>query len=143
METSLIDTVAKYFYFLSLDEQITFAASFRVLGDLKAQGYMEPEHRRQWISALHKYRDKLKKFPRRDWSHSPTEPGFVLPKGLDITAWSNFLMNGDVQEVESVLLSRILNMTDEEVAEGLGVTVGTVRYRVGRGLRAMGGYLES
>lgn len=143
MESSLIDTVAKYFYFLSLDEQITFSASFRVLGELKTHGYMEPEHRRQWITTLHKYRDKLKKFPRRDWSHSPNELGFVLPKGLDITAWSNFLMNGDGQEVEAVLLSRILHLPDEDVAEGLGVTVGTVRYRVGRGLRAMGGYLES
>ncbi len=143
METSLIDTVAKYFYFLSLDEQITFAASFRVLGDLKAQGHMESEHRRQWIATLHKYRDKLKKFPRRDWSHSPDEKGFELPKGLDLAAWSNFMMNGDQQEIEAVLLSRILHFSDQDVADGLGVTVGTVRYRVGRGLRAMGGYLES
>lgn len=143
MEASLIDTVAKYFYFLSLDEQITFGASFRVLGELKAQGLMEPEHCGRWIATLHKYREKIKKIPRRDWAHSPDERGFELPRGFDISAWRNFLNNGDVQEVEAVLLSRILNLSDEYVAEGLGVTTGTVRYRVGRGLRAMGGYLES
>lgn len=143
MEASLIDTVAKYFYFLSLDEQVTVGACFRVLGDVKAQGYMEPAHRAQWIRIAHHYRDKIKKLPRRNWNLSPGEKGFLFPKGFDISGWINFLNNGDLQEVEAVLLSRILCLPDEEVAAGLGVTVGTVRYRVGRGLRAMGGYLES
>ena len=104
---------------------------------------MEPQHRGQWIAILHKYREKLKKFPRRDWQHNPEEKGFVLPKGFDMQGWQNFITNSDIQEVEAVLLSRILHLPDEEVAQGLGVTVGTIRYRVGRGLRALGGYLES
>ena len=50
LDDQLIDTVAKYFYFLSLDEQITFAASFRVMGDLKAQGWMGEADRGRWIA---------------------------------------------------------------------------------------------
>ncbi len=143
METSLIDTVAKYFYFLSLDEQVAVGTSFRVLSEIKSQGYMDLSHRAQWIALAHRYRDKIKKIPRREWVLSPGEKGFSFPKGFDTSGWINFLNNGDVQEVEAVLLSRILNLPDEEVAAGLGVTIGTVRYRVGRGLRAMGGYIES
>ena len=36
-----------------------------------------------------------------------------------------------------------LGFSDQEIAAGLGVTAGTVRYRVGRGLRHLGGYIES
>lgn len=143
METSLIDTVAKYFYFLSLDEQIAVGASFRVLSEIKAQGFMAPEHRPHWIEQAHRYRDKIKKMPKREWIHSTGEKGFIFPKGFDLSGWINFLNNGDLQEVEAVLLSRILLIPEEEVATALGVSVGTVRYRVGRGLRVMGGYLES
>ncbi len=55
----------------------------------------------------------------------------------------DLLSNGEPSEVEAVLLSKILGFSDNEIAEGLGVTSGTVRYRIGRGLRHLGGYLES
>ena len=143
METSLIDTVAKYFYFLTLDEQLTFAASFRVLGDLKTQGQMSDPFRPRWVGVMRRYRGQLGQFVGRDWAHATGEHGFVLPKGFALTGWSNFLHNGDIHEIESVLFTRILGFSDEDVALGLGVTVGTIRYRTGRGLRSLGGYLES
>ena len=143
METSVIETVAKYFYFTSLNEQLTFAASFRVLNELKANGWIEDGHRDRWVALLTKWRSKMRKISPRDWAHYPEEKGFVPPDNFNTAAWSNFMANGEPSEVEAVLLSRILGFTDGEMASGLGVTVGTVRYRVGRGLRHLGGYLES
>lgn len=143
MESSVIETVAKYFYFTSLNEQLTFAASFRVLNELKANGWIEDGHRGRWVALLTKWRAKMRKISPRDWAHYPEERGFVPPENFNTAAWSNFISNGDPSEVEAVLLSRILGFTDAEMAGGLGVTVGTVRYRVGRGLRHLGGYLES
>jgi DNA-directed RNA polymerase specialized sigma24 family protein len=143
METSVIETVAKYFYFSTLNEQLTFACSFRVLGELKAGGWIEGQRRDRWIATLTKWRTKMRRTSPRDWDHFPNEKGFELPAGFKIEAWNNFLNNGEPSEVEAVLLSRILTFSDDEIAIGLGVTRGTVRYRVGRGLRHLGGYLES
>lgn len=143
MATSVIDTVAKFFYFCTLDERVTFAASFRVLGELKNGGWIDGGHRSRWVAQLSKWRQKLGSVAPRDWAHTPGDAGFQVPPQFNPTAWSNFLTYGDPLEIEAVLLSRILNFTDDEIASGLGVTRGTVRYRVGRGLRRLGGFLES
>lgn len=143
MEPSVIETVAKYFYFSTLNEQLTFACSFRVLGELRAGGWIENGRRDRWVAVLSKWRGKMRRISPRDWKHYPNEKGFELPPTFKAEAWNNFLNNGEPSEVEAVLLSRILGFADEEIAEGLGVTRGTVRYRVGRGLRHLGGYLES
>lgn len=143
MDASVIETVAKYFYFTSLSEQMTFACSFRVLGELKAQGWMEPGHRDRWVKVLSKWRLKMHKVGPRAWTHLPNERAFTIPDRFNMPAWQNFVENGDPGEVEAVLLSRILGFSDDEIADGLDVTRGTVRYRVGRGLRHLGGYLES
>lgn len=71
------------------------------------------------------------------------EKGFVFPVGFDLSLWISFQSAGDPKEVEAVLLSKVLGFTDDEIAQGLQVTPGTVRYRVGRGLRQLGGYIES
>ncbi len=142
METSVIETVAKYFYFFSLEDRITFSASFRVLGDLKSNGWIDTAHKDRWIHVLNKWRGRMHRIPRREWNPSEDHDGFIEPKNFNRIAWMNFLNHADHLEVEAVVLSQILNFTDEEIAKGLGVSVGTVRYRVGRGLRQLGGFLE-
>ena len=142
-EHSVAEAVVKYFFFLSLDEQISFAASLKVLGQLKAGNRLDKDHRGHWVQAVHKWKPKLKKLRGRPWSDSPTVPGFILPTDLEIASWVSFMAATEAEEVEAVLLSRILGFTDSEISQGLNVTEGTVRYRVGRGLRHLGGYIES
>ncbi len=139
MEASVIDTVAKYFYFSSLDEQISFTASLKALTDLKHNDWLDFQHRARWVQVLSKWKPRLKSMRGKA---SAVEKGFVLPKDFDLNSWTSFLAAGESTEVEAVLFSKILNFSEEEIADGLGVTTGTVRYRVGRGLRHLGGYLE-
>lgn len=143
MSAPVIETVAKYFFFLTLNEQLTFAVGFRVLADLKAKDLLEKDEPAELIQVLHKWKTKLHQISPRDWSHFPDEAGFEWPKDFKMDAWKNFLGVGEADEVEALLLSRFLGFGDEHVADGLNVSVGTVRYRVGRGLRHLGGYLES
>ncbi|MGZ3723425.1 MAG: sigma-70 region 4 domain-containing protein [Bdellovibrionales bacterium] len=142
-ELSVADAVVKYFFFLSFDEQISFSASLKVLADLKAGNRLDSDHRSHWVQTLHKWKPKLKKIRGRAWSDSPTVPGFILPKDLEVASWVSFMAAADAELVEAVLLSRVLGFSDEEISQGLDVTEGTVRYRVGRGLRHLGGYIES
>lgn len=142
MESSVIDTVAKYFYFCCLDERLSFAASLKVLADLRAHEKMDAEHRTDWIRALTKWRRKLKYLHPKAFSTRPNAKGYDLPAEFDVGAWITFLSSCEPTEVEAVLLSRILGFKDQEIAAGLDVTEGTVRYRVGRGLRHLGGFVE-
>lgn len=140
---AVVETAAKYFYFSSLSEQSSFAASLKALADLENNGWLETKHKSKWIQVLSKWRTRLRSVRSKAWVASAKEAAFIFPAGLDINVWMSFLGSGEPTEVEAVLLSHILGFTDEEIAEGLGVTTGTVRYRVGRGLRHLGGYLES
>jgi DNA-directed RNA polymerase specialized sigma24 family protein len=143
VEAPVIDMVAKYFFFCSLDEQVSFTASLKALTELKHNDWLGGKDRSRWVQVLSKWKPKLKSLRGKQWAHSPVEHGFSLPKDFDLNAWNHFLNSGEATEVEAVLFSRILNFTEDEIADGLGVTAGTVRYRVGRGLRHLGGYLES
>ena len=142
-EAAVVEAVAKYFFFCCLDEQQSFAASLRVLSELKAQNCLGDTHRSQWVKILSKWKVKVTHLRPRPWTDSANEKGFYLPDDFDLSGWVSFIGSGEAAEVEAVLLSRILAFTDDEIASGLGVTSGTVRYRVGRGLRHLGGYIDA
>lgn len=139
---SCVDTVAKFFYFASFNEQLSFSASLRVLAELRAGHWLDSEHRSEWVRALVKWRKRLKGLPRKSWSEWNEGSGFIVPDHLDLQSWMNFWSSAESHEAEAVLLSKLLGFSDEEMARGLDVTPGTIRYRVGRGLRQLGGYIE-
>jgi DNA-directed RNA polymerase specialized sigma24 family protein len=141
--TAITDTAVKYFFFFSFDEQLSFSASLKVLAELKANNRIEAEHREYWVQMLHKWKPKVRNLRPRPWSDSPVAKGFVVPAEFDLTVWVSFLNAAEADQIEAVLLSRILGFSDIEIAGGLGITVGTVRYRVGHGLRRLGGFVES
>jgi len=141
-ETTVTDAVAKFFFFSCFDERVSFSAGLSVLAELKAHNRLDDEHRSHWVQALHRWKRKLGRVRPRAWSDSPNEHGFMVPTELDLSAWVSYMNTAEAEEVEAVLFSRVLRFSDEEIAQGLGVTVGTVRYRVGRGLRHLGGYVE-
>lgn len=140
---AVVETAAKYFYFSSLSEQSSFAASLKALADLKHNDWLGPEHKARWIEVFSKWKPRLRSLRSRAWVANAKEAGFSFPAEIDINVWMSFLGNGEPTEVEAVLLSKILEFSDDDIAQGLGVTSGTVRYRVGRGLRHLGGFLES
>lgn len=142
MEIAVIPAVARYLFLTSLDEQLSFAAGLKVMGELRSNNWLASEHRVQWIRVLNKWRKKLPFLKTRTWD-TFSGRGFDIPRGLDLVVWSSFLTAAEETEVEAVLLSIVLNFSDDEIAEALDVTAGTVRYRVGRGLRHLGGFIES
>lgn len=143
MDETVIETVAKYFFFTALDERVSFSASLRVLAELKSKDWIGRQHRERWVQTLTKWKDKARTLTPKTWSNVPSDKGFVFPRGFDLSLWISFQSAAEPLEVEAVLLSKILGFTDEEIANGLGITAGTVRYRVGRGLRHLGAYVES
>lgn len=142
MQPSVIDTVAKYFYFSCLDERLTYSAAMKALTELRANNLIETENKVEWIRCLTRWRGRLGRLSAKSWGSEKNSPGFSVPSGFDMGAWMTFLTSCENSEVEAVLLSQILCFSDQDIADGLNVSIGTVRYRVGRGLRRLGGFVE-
>lgn len=64
--------------------------------------------------------------------------GIITKRGLDLGLWRQFLKEAESEEFLCVLWSKVLKMSDLEIAKGLNVSTGTVRHRVSRGLRLLG-----
>lgn len=66
------------------------------------------------------------------------ETGWHPPQGLSLAPWREFQKAAPEEELIALTWSRILRIPDSEIAKGLETSVGTVRYRVGKGLHHLG-----
>jgi DNA-binding CsgD family transcriptional regulator len=72
-----------------------------------------------------------------------SQSGWQPPTGSDLSPWKEFQKSVAEEELLALIWSRILKIKESEISEALGITEGTVRYRVGRGLRKLGGMTPS
>ena len=56
----------------------------------------------------------------------------------DPKVWKNFYLNSAPDEFLTLIWSRVLKFSEEQIARGLEITEGTVRYRTGRALKLLG-----
>lgn len=63
----------------------------------------------------------------------------ILPDGLKWNVWLEFHRLADRNDLVALLLNKILGFSEASVAEGLQVSQGTVRFRVAKALRLLGG----
>ena len=79
-----------------------------------------------------------------EWRDSKSAHNFLIQQSgkmwsthVPLDLWREFQKNADRETLTVVVWSMILNFSDAAIAQGLGVTVGTVRFRVSRGLRLL------
>ena len=65
-----------------------------------------------------------------------------IPSSVQLSSWRDFKRSSSEEEFLTVLWTKVLEIPQEKVAEGLGVTVGTVRYRLSCGLKKLGAACE-
>jgi hypothetical protein len=143
MGDGLLHLVAKYFYLISLDERLTYTASLKVLHEIRSNHWEEPDFRSQWVAVMSKWRSRLAVLRPKDLRDQSEKNYFQIPAELNLPSWISFLTSSSPEDAEAVILSRVLSFSDEEIADGLKITSGTVRYRVGHGLRHLGGFIEA
>lgn len=136
--------IALFFLFTLLEEKSAVAASETTAALIKAQpprGPLVEESARRvaLIRILKKTFDQSRKsLPRNRVVPNADSDLWQWPVGLDSQSWIRFQKSSDDGEVIAVVLSRILRFADYEIAEGLNVSIGTARYRIGKGMRALG-----
>ena len=137
-----IKSVALFFSFALLDDQLarqaTFATLFRLKKKLEKEKFSENEVQALTIQFMNKIWLRYQKYLPKG--------GIVYSGGLntlkndftDLGPWREFRRMTDDNEFLAVLWSQVVGYSDEAIAQGLNTTVGTVRHRVSRGLRLLG-----
>lgn len=137
VDASVLQSVSLYFFLTVPDEKRAHAASLLAVD--KINRIKSPDKKPAIIEILHGLRGRARRMRPHHWPFKKNEESWVLPENkVDIQIWRNFAQKADGNEIEAVLFSRVLGFRDDEIAAGLGVSEGTVRYRVGRGLRVLG-----
>ena len=141
-EEAQIRSVALFYFFAVLDDTLARQATIKTVRKLQSrllkQGIEDSKLKATIVSYTNQYWEVLKKQKRKGHSSISYEAGWLLSGSIDMGIWKQFAKEAEDDEFLAIIWSLILKFTDEEVSEGVGVTEGTVRHRVGRGLKLLG-----
>lgn len=90
------------------------------------------------VTATLKFWEKSQKNLLRGMPYFTADGGWILPEKVDIGPWREFHKNATEDELLIMIWVKILNFSFTDVSESLGVTEGTLRYRMARALRKLG-----
>jgi DNA-directed RNA polymerase specialized sigma24 family protein len=137
-----VKAIALFFFFSMLDEKRAIHASAEAFEVCLRKIEKNPEIDKKALLVL--ATEKIWKQHRRKLIRGrpqySLDSGWKLPDNLDLGLWKEFQKSAPEEELLALIWSRILGFSDQEVSAGLGVTEGTVRFRVGRALRKLGSF---
>jgi DNA-binding CsgD family transcriptional regulator len=141
MSDSDIRALALFFYFALLDDRKAIELAISAVGVCaeKKKRYPNMKSSVAIVTATAKIWDEMYLKIQRGLPNTSVESGWVLAPGLDMGPWREFQKNATHDELVCVIWSRILNFSDQDIADGLELTTGTVRYRLARAFRKLGG----
>lgn len=148
-----VRSIALFFFFTLMDEKVAIQAAHKAVSHAKAFGAADPTKpeteasRISLIRVLKKTFDSHRRLvPKNQISlQAVTAQETVLNLAVDatLTPWLKFQRDTGENEVVAVALSRVLGFSDEEIASGLGISLGTARYRIGKGMRQLGTFAKA
>lgn len=148
--------IALFFLYSLMDEKIALQSAHKAIASLKARGHGDTPRSNvdadtddapvarsggakvAIVRAVKKVWDQQRKSMPKNRPVVMPESAWILPDHVDIAPWAKFQKDAADEQVIAVVLSRILGFSDQDIAEGLNVSLGTVRYRIGKGIRQLG-----
>lgn len=140
MKRNQVHEIGLFFLLGFMDEKVALAAASRCIAKMKAAqesssgSFPTVELIRICQEAWKTFR---KQIPRNQPLSTPTD-SWVLPSDLDISIWTRYQKDAADEDVMALLFSLVLGVSDHDLAEGLQTSVGTIRYRLGKGVRQLG-----
>ncbi len=136
-----VKSIALFFYFAFLDDDKAIEASSQALALCRARKQKNSKIKNSVliVVATKTIWQKFKPRISRGRPNTTIESGWLLPQGVDLGPWREFQKTASEDELLAVIWSKILQINDDDVSEGLGITQGTIRYRLGKALRKLGG----
>ncbi|MFN8791207.1 MAG: hypothetical protein ACK5Y2_07105 [Bdellovibrionales bacterium] len=90
------------------------------------------------LLSLHEGWDDLKNVSRSGVSKYSLDAGWRLPGGISLEPWKAFYKEASEEEIFVTALIGVLRYSVPEIVEALGLSSGTIRYRLAKASRRMG-----
>lgn len=90
------------------------------------------------LLSLHSGWNSIKKEPRSGVSKYSLDTGWLFPKGLSLEPWKAFHKEASEEELYITVLSGVLKYSIDSIVHSLGISSGTIRYRLAKASRRMG-----
>ncbi|MFN7727681.1 MAG: RNA polymerase sigma factor [Bdellovibrio sp.] len=143
MGDSEVRALALFFFFASLDEYRAKETASKAADEyeriLKKDPKIDPAV--GVILASYKVWIQFKSKIPRGRPQFSNESGWLFVDKIDLGHWKEFQKTAPEDELLALIWVHILGFSEEQVSRALGLTEGTLRYRVGRGLRKLGTFL--
>lgn len=135
-----VKSIALFFFYATLDEKRAIEAASTAFEQARKKLSKNPQMKPTVaIVAVTKqvWEENSGRFLRGRPNYS-LESGWLLPEKVDLGPWKEFQKVSQEDEFLCLIWSKILKISDEDISLGLGVSIGTLRYRIGRALRKLG-----
>lgn len=136
-----VRSIALFFFLSLMDEKAAIQASERAVTQLKSKKESSVDDP-TLIRLLSQYYKQFSKQVVRQPLKSEPDIAWAVSPPVDLGTWVKFHQEVGKSELIAVLLSRVLGFKDEAIASGLGVSLGTARHRIGKGMRQLGAHLK-
>lgn len=141
----VIGRAGLFFYLAFLDETRAKEATREIVKTLRRRGLHKPnasESLEELVQLIHDYSIRHIN-SARPTGISFTSGDLVVPSGLNWSRWLEFRRQSERNDFYAVLFTRVLGISEALVAKALKVSEGTMRFRVARGLKLLGGVSQS
>lgn len=138
--------IGLFFLLGFMEERIALSAASRAIAQLKAEfSEISRKDREPGAVAIgavirvcrESWKVYRKQIPRNQASNPP-ENTWIIPEHVDLTTWARYQKDAPDEDIMTVLFSLVLGVRDEDLAEGFQTSMGTIRYRLGKGVRQLG-----
>lgn len=145
METTDIQKIALFFFYSILDEKRTIESASQAYSFYSSLSKKEPHLPKNilLIKSVSKVWENIKTKVYRGRPQFSYDAGWTFFKNTDLGPWIEFQKKASDELLMAVVYSHILKFTDSEISQALGLSEGTIRYRVGRGLSYLGSMIDA
>jgi hypothetical protein len=144
MDELAIRDIALFFFFCLLDEEKAYGFSAQAADEYHELKRRFPTEKTQVlvVKSTHRVWKKQEKKFEKGRPQITQQMGWTWPSDLNFGPWMEFQKNSVTDEFIISVWSFFLKYSDQEIASGLEMTNGTVRYRLGHALKKLGTYVQ-
>jgi len=135
-----VKSIALFFFYALLDERRAIDAAAEAYENCRnrlAKNHQLKSSVALVASTKYVWQKNSERFVRGRPNYS-SESGWLLPESIEMGPWKEFQKSAQEDEFLCLIWSQILQLSDEDISLGLGISPGTLRYRTGRALRKLG-----
>lgn len=131
--------IALFFLFSLMDQKVALEAAHRAIAQVKA---LPPDATRVDITRIMKRGfDTHRKMLARNQPTEMSDTALIFAKGADLASWEKFHRASSDAEITAIVLTKILGYSEDDAAKAFQVSLGTMKYRVAKGVRQLGAAL--